>query len=70
MRSPAADEATFHIAANIALADARPCGDNAFKIELARRIVVRALTLATAGTPERVAALPASVFASGVPTHV
>ncbi len=63
------DEATFHIAANIALADARPCGDNAFKIELARRIVVRALTLAAAGTPERVAALPASVFASGVPTH-
>jgi xanthine dehydrogenase YagS FAD-binding subunit len=63
------DEATFHIAANIALADARPCGDNAFKIELARRIVVRALTLAAAGTPERVTALPASVFATGVPTH-
>ena len=29
-------------AANAALADAKPSGDNAFKIELARRIVVRA----------------------------
>ena len=46
-----------------ALTEARPSGDNAFKIELARRIVVRALILATAGTPERVAALPASPFA-------
>ena len=36
-----------------ALADAKPSGDNAFKIELAQRIIVRALTLAAAGTPQR-----------------
>ena len=47
-----------------ALTDAKPSGDNAFKIELARRIVVRALTLAAAGTPARIPALPASPFAS------
>ena len=45
----------FRRAAEAALADAKPSGDNAFKIELARRIVVRALTLAAAGTPQRVA---------------
>jgi xanthine dehydrogenase YagS FAD-binding subunit len=53
----------FRRAAEAALADAHPSGDNAFKIELARRIVVRALALAAAGTPERVPALPASPFA-------
>jgi xanthine dehydrogenase YagS FAD-binding subunit len=53
----------FRGAAEAALAEARPSGDNAFKIELARRIVVRALALAAAGTPERVPALPASPFA-------
>jgi xanthine dehydrogenase YagS FAD-binding subunit len=63
------DGAAFRQAADIALADAKPAdadpsGDNAFKIELARRIVVRALTLAAAGTPDRVPALPASPFAS------
>jgi xanthine dehydrogenase YagS FAD-binding subunit len=55
-------EAAFRHAAEAALADARPSGDNSFKIELARRILVRALTLAAAGTPARVAALPASLF--------
>ena len=50
---------------DLALTDATPSGDNAFKIELARRIMTRALTLAAAGTPERVPALPASPFASG-----
>ena len=54
----------FQEAAWRALTDAKPSGDNAFKIELARRIVVRALTLAAAGTPERIPALPASPFAS------
>src|SRR5439155_20087763 len=54
----------FRRAAEAALTEARPSGDNAFKIELARRIVVRALTLAAAGTPERIPALPASPFAS------
>jgi xanthine dehydrogenase YagS FAD-binding subunit len=56
------DAAAFRRAAEAALADAKPSGDNGFKIELARRIVVRALTLAAAGTPDRVAALPASPF--------
>jgi xanthine dehydrogenase YagS FAD-binding subunit len=53
----------FHRAAEAALAEARPSGGNAFKIELARRIVARALALAAAGTQERVPALPASPFA-------
>src|SRR6267378_2489775 len=52
----------FRRAAEAALADAKPSGDNRFKIELAQRIVRRALTLAAAGTPERVPALPASPF--------
>ena len=65
-----ADAALFRRAAETALAQARPSGDNSFKIELARRIVVRALTLAAAGTPERVPALPASPFAiSGDVVH-
>jgi xanthine dehydrogenase YagS FAD-binding subunit len=59
-----ADAALFRRAAEAALAEAKPSGDNGFKIELARRIVVRALTLAAAGTPERVPALPASPFAT------
>jgi xanthine dehydrogenase YagS FAD-binding subunit len=56
--------ALFRRAAEAALAEAKPSGDNGFKIELARRIVARALTLAMAGTPARVPALPASPFAS------
>jgi xanthine dehydrogenase YagS FAD-binding subunit len=56
--------AAFHHAAEVALADAKPSGDNLFKIELARRIVVRALTAAAAGTPARIPALPASPFSS------
>ena len=65
------DTGLFQRAARVALADARPSGDNAFKIELARRVVARALALAAAGTPERTPALPASPFAaaSGVLTH-
>jgi xanthine dehydrogenase YagS FAD-binding subunit len=58
------DASVFRRAAEEALADARPSGDNAFKIELARRIATRALTLAAAGTPERLPALPASPFAA------
>jgi xanthine dehydrogenase YagS FAD-binding subunit len=58
------DPSTFRRAAEAALAAARPSGDNAFKIELARRIAVRALTLAAAGTPARLPALPASPFAA------
>jgi xanthine dehydrogenase YagS FAD-binding subunit len=58
------DRATFQRAAEAALADAKPSGDNQFKIELAQRIIVRALTLAAAGTPARIPALPASPFSS------
>jgi xanthine dehydrogenase YagS FAD-binding subunit len=57
------DAVNFRRAAEAALAEARPSGENGFKIELARRIVVRALVLATAGTPDRTPALPASPFA-------
>ena len=59
-----ADAALFARAAGAALAEAKPSGDNGFKIELARRTVARALALAAAGTPEHVPALPASPFAS------
>jgi xanthine dehydrogenase YagS FAD-binding subunit len=58
------DASLFRRAAEAALADAKPSGDNGFKIELARRTVVRALTLAAAGTPERLPALPASPLAA------
>ena len=71
LRGVRTEAANFPRAAEAALAEAKPSGDNAFKIELARRIVVRALTLAVAGTPERVPALPASPFAavSGAAAH-
>jgi xanthine dehydrogenase YagS FAD-binding subunit len=67
-----ADTSTFHHAAKEALTEAEPSGDNDFKIELARRVVVRALTLAADGTPGRLPALPASPFAAtaGVVLHV
>ena len=58
------DSAVFRRAAIAALVDAKPSGDNQFKIELARRILVRALMLAAAGTPQRIPALPASPFSS------
>ena len=54
---------TFARAADLALAEATPSGENAFKIELARRLIVRALKDALAGTPDGLAALPASPFA-------
>ena len=54
----------FRRAADTALTEAKPSGDNLFKIELARRILVRALTLAAAGTPARMPALPASPFSA------
>jgi xanthine dehydrogenase YagS FAD-binding subunit len=66
-----AETALFVRAATAALADAKPSGDNGFKIVLARRVVARALALAAAGTPERMPALPGSPFAavSGVLAH-
>jgi xanthine dehydrogenase YagS FAD-binding subunit len=54
----------FAKAAELALAEARPSGDNAFKIELARRILMRALTLALEGTPAAMPVLPASPFST------
>jgi xanthine dehydrogenase YagS FAD-binding subunit len=65
------DRDAFRAAAEAALAEARPAGDNGFKIELARRIVVRAFLQAATGTPTHLPALPASVFAlpQGIP-HV
>jgi xanthine dehydrogenase YagS FAD-binding subunit len=60
--APATPE-SFARAADLALAEARPSGENAFKIELARRLIVRALADALAGTPETRPALPASPFA-------
>jgi xanthine dehydrogenase YagS FAD-binding subunit len=59
-----ADETAFREAAEAALADARPSGENAFKIELAKRIVVRALAQAAAKSSDRLPALPASLFSS------
>jgi xanthine dehydrogenase YagS FAD-binding subunit len=58
------DPTAFRAAASAALADAKPSGDNQFKIELAERIIVRALASAAAGTPARIAALPASPFST------
>jgi xanthine dehydrogenase YagS FAD-binding subunit len=55
---------SFWRAAEATLAEAKPSGANEFKIELARRILVRALTLAAAGTPDRIPALPASPFST------
>jgi len=65
-------EPVFREAADAALAGATPSGDNEYKIELARRVIVRSLSLAAAGTPERLPPLPASIFASapGVLTRV
>lgn len=57
-----ATDAAFRKAADAALADASPSGDNDYKIELARRILVRALKAAAAGTPPVMPALPGSVF--------
>jgi xanthine dehydrogenase YagS FAD-binding subunit len=42
-----AEERNFRAAADAALRDAKPLRDNAFKIELARRALVRALAVST-----------------------
>jgi xanthine dehydrogenase YagS FAD-binding subunit len=47
-----ADASTFTRVANIVLRDAKGFEHNAFKIDLARRAIVRALTQAAAGTPQ------------------
>lgn len=72
LKGAAPTEAVFRQAAEAALQTATPSGENGFKIELARRIIVRALTLAAAGTPKRLPALPASPFSRlpGADLHV
>ena len=59
----------FEAAAAAALADATPSGENAYKIDLAKRVITRAFLMAAAGTPDRLPALPASPFATGVAAH-
>jgi len=65
-----ADASNFRRAAEAALAEAKPSGNNGFKIELARRTLARALALARAGTPKRSPALPASPLAFSGVAHV
>ena len=52
LRGQDASQATFARAADLLLRDAKGFEHNAFKICLARRAIVRALTQATAGTPQ------------------
>jgi xanthine dehydrogenase YagS FAD-binding subunit len=52
LEGQAATQAAFNQAADIVLRDARGFGHNTFKIELARRSIVRALTQAAQGTPQ------------------
>jgi xanthine dehydrogenase YagS FAD-binding subunit len=52
LRGRAADQATFMHAAELLLRDAKGFAHNAFKIDLARRAIVRALTQASQGTPQ------------------
>ena len=52
LRGQTADQSTFTRAADILLRDAKGFEHNAFKIDLARRAIVRALTQAAAGTPQ------------------
>jgi xanthine dehydrogenase YagS FAD-binding subunit len=52
LRGQAADQAAFRQAADIVLRDAKGFGHNTFKIELARRSIVRALSQAARGTPQ------------------
>src|SRR5262249_36286566 len=64
LKGKTTDQAAYRRAAEAALAEAKPSGNNAFKIELAQRLIVRALTSAASGTPSRLPALPASPFSS------
>src|SRR6202521_4194650 len=52
LRGQAASQTTFTRAADFLLRDAKGFEHNAFKIDLARRAIVRALTQAAAGTPQ------------------
>jgi xanthine dehydrogenase YagS FAD-binding subunit len=52
LRGQEANPATFRRAADVLLHDAKGFAHNAFKIDLARRAIVRALTQAALGTPQ------------------
>jgi xanthine dehydrogenase YagS FAD-binding subunit len=52
LRGKAANETAFARAADLALRDAKGFGHNTFKIDLARRTIVRALSQAARGTPQ------------------
>ncbi len=52
LRGQTPDRASFACAADLLLHDAKGFAHNAFKIDLARRAIVRALTQAAAGTPQ------------------
>jgi xanthine dehydrogenase YagS FAD-binding subunit len=52
LHGQAANQMTFARAADLLLRDAKGFEHNAFKIDLARRAIVRALTQAAAGTPQ------------------
>jgi xanthine dehydrogenase YagS FAD-binding subunit len=52
LRGQAANQAAFTRAADLLLRDARGYGHNSFKIDLARRGIIRALTQAARGTPQ------------------
>jgi xanthine dehydrogenase YagS FAD-binding subunit len=52
LRGRPADEATFAQAADLVVRDAKGYGHNTFKIDLARRTIVRALSQAARGTPQ------------------
>ena len=52
LRGQPASDATFRQAADIVLREAKGFGHNTFKIELARRVIVRALRQAARGTPQ------------------
>ena len=47
-----ADRSAFNRASDVLLRDAKGFEHNAFKIDLARRAIVRALSQAAAGTPQ------------------
>jgi xanthine dehydrogenase YagS FAD-binding subunit len=52
LRGQKADQSSFAGAANILLRDAKGFEHNAFKVDLARRAILRALTQAAAGVPQ------------------
>jgi xanthine dehydrogenase YagS FAD-binding subunit len=52
LRGQSTNQAAFARAAELALRDAKGFEHNSFKIDLARRVIIRALTQAAAGTPQ------------------